>query len=123
MLLDSNLIIFASQPAHGELRNFIARHSPAVSVISVVEVLGYHSLTDADRLQFEQFFATSKRLPVSDAVIAQAVTLRQIERMRLGDALIAATAIVNGLTLLTHNVRDFMNVPGLIVIGPLEMNL
>lgn len=31
------------------------------------------------------------------------------------DLLIAATAIVHGLTLVTHNVKDFVNVPGLTI--------
>ena len=31
------------------------------------------------------------------------------------DLLIAATALVHDLTLVTHNVRDFANVPGLMV--------
>lgn len=121
MLLDSNIIIYASRSAHADLRHFIAQHGLAVSVISVVEVLGYHGLTHYDRLLFEEFFAASKQLPVSDPVIARAVALRQEQRMALGDALIAATAIVNGLALLTHNVRDFKNIAGLVVVDPLEV--
>ena len=40
MLLDSNIIICAAQPEHADLRDFIVAQSPAVSAISVVEVLG-----------------------------------------------------------------------------------
>ena len=50
MLLDSNIIIYASQPPHAALRQFIATHAPAVSVVSYVEVLGYHRLRDQERL-------------------------------------------------------------------------
>jgi tRNA(fMet)-specific endonuclease VapC len=32
------------------------------------------------------------------------------------DLLIASTALVHGLTLVTHNVQDFANVPGLQVV-------
>jgi predicted nucleic acid-binding protein len=39
--------------------------------------------------------------------------------MSLGDALIAATAIVHRLTLVTHNVTDFDWIDGLIVLDPL----
>jgi hypothetical protein len=42
MLLDSNIIIYASQPEYPLLRQFIAEQSPAVSALSYVEVLGYH---------------------------------------------------------------------------------
>jgi hypothetical protein len=36
----------------------------------VVEVLGYHKLSEEDRRHFEAFFAAAKILPVSDAVAA-----------------------------------------------------
>jgi tRNA(fMet)-specific endonuclease VapC len=32
------------------------------------------------------------------------------------DLLIASTALINGLTLVTHNVQDFANIPGLHVV-------
>jgi toxin FitB len=68
MLLDSNIIIYAARPEHAELRRFIAEHSPAVSAVSYVEVLGYHKLTEADRVALEAFFAASTVLPItSDA--------------------------------------------------------
>jgi hypothetical protein len=56
MLLDSNIIIYAAQPEHANLRRFIAEHSPAVSAISYVEVLGYHQLSGQQRQYFERFF-------------------------------------------------------------------
>ena len=48
MFLDSNVIIFATQPKHADLRAFIAQHSPSVSAVSYVEVLGYHKHTAPD---------------------------------------------------------------------------
>ena len=54
-------------------------------------------------------------LPLSDAVVARAVSLRQERKTSLGDALIAATALVFGRELLTRNVKDFVGIPGLVV--------
>jgi toxin FitB len=119
MILDSNLIIYAARPEYPGLRRLIATRSPAVSTISVVEVLGFHKLTETDRRHFEAFFAAAEVLPVSEAVVAQAVALRQARKMALGDALVAATALVFGRELLTRNVKDFAEVPGLIVVDPL----
>lgn len=42
MLLDSNIIIHAAQPEHEKLGQFIETHTPAVLMISQIEVLGYH---------------------------------------------------------------------------------
>jgi hypothetical protein len=118
-MLDSNLVIYASRPEYPGLRRFIAAASPAVSAVCVVEVLGYHLLTESDRLHFEAFFAAAEVLPITDAVVVRAVSLRQARKMSLGDALVAATALVFGRELLTHNVRDFADVPGLVVVDPL----
>lgn len=83
MLMDSNIIIYATQPAHSFLRTFIAEHAPAVSAVSYVEVLGYHQLTQQERTLLEQFFATVTILPLSQPVLDKAVQLRQQRRMSL----------------------------------------
>lgn len=119
MLLDSNIIIYAAQPEHADLRSLIAAHDPVVSAVSVVEVLGYHRLSEAERTHFEEFFRVSRILAVSDLVISKAVTLRQQRKMTLGDALIGATAITNDLTLVTRNVDDFAWIAGLRILDPL----
>ena len=97
----------------------IAARSPAVSAVNLVEVLGYYRLLPAERMHFERFFAASVVLPVSEAVVARAVTLRQARKMSLGDALVASTALVFGRELLTRNLNDFLGVPGLLVTDPL----
>jgi toxin FitB len=107
MLIDSNIIIYAAIAEHQWLRDFIAEHAPAVSAVSYVEVLGYGGLTEQDREYFEDFFAASLLLPISNDVLEQAVRLRQKRRIALGDALVAATALVHNLMLVTRNTDDF----------------
>lgn len=120
MLLDSNIIIHAALPEYGALQDFIAKHAPAVSAISRVEVLGYHLLTQQDRSEFEEFFAAATVLPVSDLVITKAIELRQVRKLKLGDALIAGTALAHGLTLVTKDTQDFQWIDGLTLLDPLE---
>jgi predicted nucleic acid-binding protein len=118
MLLDSNIIIYSADPAQSALREFIVRNQPAVSAVSFVEVLGFHSLTAADRTVFEAFFAAAGVLPVSPVVIDRAVSLRQARKMGLGDSLVAATALVFGRELVTRNVKDFAWIEGLTLLNP-----
>jgi predicted nucleic acid-binding protein len=120
MLVDSNILIYAAQPAHARLRQFIAVHVPAVSAVSYVEVLGYHQLDDEERQYLEAFFRLARLLPLSQAVLDQAVTLRQQRKMSLGDALVAGTALVHGLTLVTRNVEDFQWIQGLSLLNPFD---
>lgn len=96
-LLDSNIIIYATQPEYGWLREFIAEYEPAVSALSYIETLGYHRLTEAERQLLEEFFAVSLVLPISQPVLVRAVALRQMRRMTLGDAIIAGTALTHNL--------------------------
>ena len=125
MLLDSNSIIYSIKQEFTKLRQLIAKNSPAVSAISYVEVLGYHQLTESDEQDFVEFFDTARMIPVSQAILEQAVKLRQERKMSLGDSIIAATAIVNNLTLITANVADFKWIPNIKLLDPLaqESNL
>ncbi len=118
MLIYSNIIIYASKPEYAGLRQLIAEHSPSVSAVSYVEVLGYHKLSERERQHFEEFFAVASMLAISDEVLVQAVKLRQSRRMTLGDALIAGTALVHNLTLVTRNIKDFDWVDELTLLDP-----
>jgi len=119
MLLDSNLIIYASQPQHGALRRFIAREVPYVSAVSKVETLGYHELGEDEKQFLEEFFDAAEVLTVSGSAITVAIRLRQKRRMSLGDALIAGTALSHGVPLATHNAEDFAWIEELEVVDPL----
>jgi hypothetical protein len=121
MLVDSNILIYAAQPAYTHLRQFIATHAPAVSAVSYVEVLGYHQLDDEERQYVEAFFRLARVLPLSQAVLEQAVALRQQRKMSLGDALVAGTALVHGLTLVTRNVEDFQWIQALSLLNPFDI--
>jgi len=118
-LLDSNIIIYAAEPNHDGLRRLIAQHECVVSVISKVEVLGYHKLGFENRQKLEQLFQLLPVLALSDAVIDEAISLRQQRKMSLGDSLIAATALTYNRALVTANVADYTWIDTLEVINPL----
>ena len=120
MLIDSNIIIYAAKPDHVELRRFIAQYAPAVSAVSFVEVLGYHKLEVEQRLYFEEFFSAALVLHISSTVLEQAITLRQLRKMSLGDSLIAATALSHHRKLVTCNTDDFKWIEGLLLHNPLK---
>lgn len=118
MLLDSNIIIYSIQPNNKQLRGFIAEQLPSVSAISYVEVLGYHNLTLQDQVDLEEFFSLVPILQITSVVLDQAVALRQIRKISLGDSLIAATSLVHNITLVTRNVKDFAWIRGINLLDP-----
>jgi predicted nucleic acid-binding protein len=91
-----------------------------VSAITLVEVLGYYDLAAIDKLTLERFFDTFSMIPISDEIVVQAIELRQQHKMGLGDAIIAATALVHNLKLATANVKDFQWIEQLDIINPVE---
>jgi len=120
VLLDSNIIIYATKPEHDALRRLISQNAPSVSVVSYVEVLGYHRLTERDRRCFEDFFVAAPVLQISIDILECATHLRQQRAIGLGDSLIGATALVHELELVTANSDDFQWIAGLRVSNPLR---
>ena len=120
MLLDTNIIIYATRPRAEPIRESVELLRPYVSAVRYVEALGYHALTDVDREALEQCFRDAVILPLDDPVLRRAVRLRKMRRMGLGDALIAGTALAHGLTLVTRNTADFRRIGGLQLWNPFE---
>ena len=121
MLIDSNIVIYSSQERHARLLQFIySLPQKSVSIVSYVEALGYHRLVESERQSLEIVFQRCQILPLTDIIARQAVSLRQQRRMGLGDAIIAATAMVHNLTLVTHNTEDFRWITGLELLDPVS---
>ena len=74
----------------------------------------YKAILTKDHVQWQDEVPPSEQ-PILDGAVA----LRQQRRMSLGDSLIAATALVHGLTLVTHNTNDFRWVTNLLLHDPL----
>jgi len=73
--------------------------------------VGLRSCADEGRVT--RLLEAMHELSVDRAVAERAGRIRREANVRLPDALIAATAIEHGLTLLTRNRRDFDAVAGL----------
>ena len=121
LLLDTNIIIESERPKGVALKKWIAEEHRSVSAASLVEVFRYQKLTPSERKQFDALFASLQVLPVSAAVVEKAEELRKKRKMSIGDAIIAATALVYELRLVTRNLKDFAGIPGLVVFNPLEL--
>ena len=106
MLLDSNIIIYSVQPEYEKILEFLSlkEDSLSVSIISKIEVLGYHDLSEFPRENLEIFFDEIPKLGLSDEIADIATKLRQKKKMTLGDSIVAATAIHKNIPLFTNNI-------------------
>jgi len=119
-LLDTNILIYSAEKKFSTyLLPYVSDTSNLVSVISIVETLGYHKITAPQIFYFESLFKILKPIPIDALIIQKSVQLRQSKKLSLGDALIAATALVMGVDLITRNTTDFSGISGLNVINPI----
>lgn len=120
-LIDSNAVIdYLSgnfSPNSMTFMDSVVNDVPKVSVITKIEVLGYNAPPAVYQLLMD-FMNDSNVLELTDLVVNQTIELRKRYKIKLPDALIAATALVHGLELISHNVSDFKNISGLLVTDP-----
>lgn len=119
-LLDSNILIYSFQKAYKHLKNLVLDPSNAVSEMSRLEVLGFQGITEDERLYLESVFTILTHLPIDAEVISKAIELRKQHKIKSADSIIAATALVHDLELLTRNTEDFDKIEGLSVRNPVD---
>jgi predicted nucleic acid-binding protein len=123
-LIDTNVVsdyLSASFPAAAyALLDSAIDAKPNISVITQIELLCWNS-DEATIESVKQFIADSKVLDISPEVVLQCVTIRRGKKIKTPDAIIAATALVYGYTLITGNERDFSKIKGLKVLNPHRM--
>ena len=119
ILLDSNIVIYSAEPEYADLQQLVEEQDTAVSIASYIEVLGFRRLDDYRKSFFEEFFRSIEVIHLTTEIADRAIGLRQQRRIELGDAIIAATALVHSIPPLTRNIGDFRRVENLDVHDPL----
>jgi predicted nucleic acid-binding protein len=110
-LLDSNAIIdylSAAMPSSAMVKmNSIIDDGLFISLISKIEVLGFHSDTPSINDNNERFIGIARVFELSSEIVDQTISIRKKLKIKLPDAIVAATALVHNLTLITRNTTDF----------------
>lgn len=117
-LLDTNSIIdFSagrlSDNAHQHIAKIIDDF-PQISIINKIELLGFSNVPP----QIVSFTENAFVIALDDDIATQTINLRKKYKIKLPDAIIAATALVLDLTVITGNVDDFKNIEGLNLLNP-----
>lgn len=118
-LIDSNPVIdFFNGKLTAGGKNFIAAIEPAISVITHIELLSNKNIPSDEWMQLQAFIQIAAIYQLDNPVVEQTIILRQQHKIKTPDAIIAATALLHGFTLISRNLFDFKNIPGLNVIDP-----
>ena len=90
-------------------------------MITRIELLGWHQITADEVSKITSFIGDATIYSLTERIVVRTIALRQTHKIKLPDAVIAATAFIHNLTLLTRNTSDFKQIPGLPILNPFEL--
>lgn len=123
-LIDTNTVIdYLDNKLPIESNSLIDSVHSQISVITRIELLGWANATEEQTSVLEQFVKTSIVYNLEESVILKVIELRKTISIKLPDAIIAATALQNNLTLITRNKNDFKNLQSLKILDPYQYKL
>ena len=118
-LIDSNAIIdFCNGKLPTNGRNFMMGVSPEISIITNIELFATKNISPEEYELLEKFVAFSVKHDVNKDLIDTTIMIRYTYKIKLPDAIIAATALFYNLTLISRNSKDFDGIDGLEFINP-----
>lgn len=105
ILVDTNIIIYHTN-GDSNLEQILDGNTIFVSDITEMEIFSFSKLSDNDEGLLRSYFNELIRLSINDQVKTEAIKIRKKSKIRLLDAIIAATAIVYDLVFISAD-TDF----------------
>ena len=121
-LIDTNSVIdYLDNKLPEKANQLIDGIESKISVITRMELLAWPGASDEQALVLDEFINTSDVFALEELVILKAIEIRKKHKTKLPDAIIAATAIVSELSIITRNTKDFDKIEGLEVFNPYDI--
>lgn len=125
-LWDTNTAIYFlhnSFPEKG--RKFIEKNlliaKPAISVITEIELLCWKPEMASAMQVVHSFIAKAQVVELSQQIKLATAEIRKEFKIKLPDAIVAATAITLVVPLITRNEKDFLAIPDLQLVNPFNL--
>ena len=120
MIFDTNVLIYLSKYILNPRKILIGRNS--ISVITKIEALGFQVKNPEEYELLLGICADLKVIPLTNLIVEETIELRKKHRIKLPDAIIYATALVEKIPLLTSNIKDFISLDGKVeLINPFDL--
>jgi len=124
-LWDTNTVIYFLQrqfPTSAEqfIDDILKHSSPAISAITEIELLCWKTNNEKDLEVLYGFIEEVKVFELERAIKLKTADIRKTHRIKLPDAIIAATALIFDLTLITRNAKDFKGIYDLKIVNPFD---
>jgi len=120
---DSNILIYYLNqalplPIKSWVDEQLYQNNAYISVITRIEILGYYQCTQLQYEIAESFIKHFQESALSEKVVQSCINLKRKYRIKLPDAMIAATALELNIPLATRNISDFNKISELQLINP-----
>jgi len=80
--------------------------------------LGWNKITNENKIIIENFINKSVVFYIDKLIENKTIEIKQLYKIALPDAVIAATSLINNLSLVTRNESDFKIINGLNIYNP-----
>jgi toxin FitB len=120
-LIDTNILVYhtaGSEAISNFIRDMIARQAFNVSVLTKIEFLGWDKHSPEGFQKCRQLIELANVYLIDDDTAEKTIELKRRAKIKLADAVIAATALVNSFNLVTRNVDDYKAVKELHIFNP-----
>jgi len=124
-LIDTNIFTLYTQGELSEKGNtlldgILDSFSCQISVITRIELLSWNTDEETTNLIYE-FIRLSKEFSLTEEVIIKTAEMRRNKKIKLPDAVIATTAMINDLILISDNDKDFGKIEHLRYVNPRKL--
>ena len=97
---------------------FLNLHEILISPIIPIELLSFTGLSKEEEQSIEDLLSQFNTVPLLREIENQTIQIKRQYKIKLPDAIIAATAINQDAFLVTRNVGDFKGITGLKIENP-----
>jgi hypothetical protein len=98
--------------------DFLNTNYVVISPIVRIELLCFSGLSDDEAEVIEDFLSQFDSIPISRKIENQTIALKRKHKIKLPDAVIAATALCQQAVLVTRNFHDFQDIAELKLENP-----
>jgi predicted nucleic acid-binding protein len=122
-LIDTNSVIdYLDNKIPTEANELFEGTTSKISVITRIELLSWPGATKTQTNILLNFIGESELYQLEESVILKTIEIRKKYKVKLPDAIIAATAIVNNFSIITQNTNDIEKIEQLEIINTYKLN-
>lgn len=124
-LWDTNTAIYFLQkqfPQNAEafVDGTLDESPPTISVITEIELLCWRTPDEKELEVLHNFLNDITIFELEKNIKLKTAEIRKSHKIKLPDAIIAATALTHSLTLMTRNMKDFIDIQNISLVNPFE---